>query len=114
MSQGKVHIGIGSELRAIAEGSTCPDTLKAIADEVDQMEREHEAMQHDIARMMEREAELLKELDRYRNGFQGACEPVAVENKRLRSALAMIREITGQDAVFHEADSALAGQGGEG
>jgi len=35
------------------------------------------------------------------------------ENKRLRSALTMIREITGQDSVFHEADSALAGQGGE-
>ena len=70
--------------------------LKVNAEWQAELHREHEAMQHDIERMQAREVELL------------------AENKRLRSALVMIREITGQDSVFHEADSALEGHGGEG
>jgi len=52
--------------------------------------------------------------DRAREALAKADElaDLREENRRLRSALAVIREITGQDSVYHEADNALEGLGG--
>jgi len=47
------------------------------------------------------------------HGLQLEIVKLREENKRLRGSLAVIRETTGQTSVFHEADNALAGQGGE-